>query len=112
MGPLVGLGHNIDLLNAPEFVDLPGQAVLPRPLVRGPWRALFWSRIFVVLAFEPERFVAPSELQETEDLLECFAVDAISLALVARRGHHVDLLRHLAQPAILIPAGKAHKGAA
>ena len=111
MGPLVGLGHDIDLLNASLFVHLAREPELPRPLMRQPRRALLWIRILVVLAFEAKRFISPRQLEETKHLLKRLAIDAVGLTLVADGSADMDQLGHLVEPAGLVAAGKTHKGA-
>src|ERR1700693_2666253 len=79
---LIGLRYHVDLLDASLFVDLAREAVLARPFVRRPLDAFLRRGIFVVLALEAERLVAPGELEKAEDLLERLAIDAIGFALV------------------------------
>ena len=111
MRPLVGLGNDIDFLNQPRFVDFAGKAILAGPFVRWPGGAFLRIRILVVFAFETERLIAPRQFQELEHLLERLAIDAVGFALVAGSGADMDFLRHLIEPAGLIPARKAHERA-
>src|SRR5579875_579292 len=112
MRPLVGLGHHVDLLDAPQFVDFARKAVLARPFMRRPWRAFLRIGVFVVFALEAERFVAPRQLQEAKHFLESLAVDAIGFAAVAAGSADVDFLRHLVKPSGLISARESDEGAA
>src|SRR5262245_12718834 len=52
MGPLIGFGHDVDLLNPSGLVDLPGKTVFPCEFVRRPRRTFLGRRIFVVLSLE------------------------------------------------------------
>src|SRR5438876_5213093 len=109
---LVGLRHDVDLLHAAQFVDFAVGAQLARPLVRRPGSAFFVRiGILVVLALEAERLLAPCELEDAENFLERFAVDAAVLALIADGRADMDLLRHLVKPARLVAARKADEGA-
>src|SRR5579885_1460779 len=112
MRPLIGLGHHVDLLDTAQFVHLAGKAVLARPLMRQPRRALLRMGKFVVLPLEAERFVAPRQLEELINLLEGFAIDAVGFALVAAGRGDVNQLRHLVEPSRLIPARETDEGAA
>ena len=88
----------------------PGEAVLARPFVRRPLDAFLRRGILVVLALEAERLVAPGELEEAEDLLERFAIDAVGFAFVTGGCGHMNLLRHLVEPSRLVTAREADEG--
>ena len=104
---LIRLGDDVDLLDPSLLVDFAGEAVLARPFMRRPRSSFLRRRILVVLALEAERLVAPRQLQEAEDLFESLAIDAVGFALVAGGRGHVDLLRHLVEPARLVTAREA-----
>ena len=111
MRSLVGLGHDENLFDI-AVLDLSGRAVLFGPFMRRPWRAGFvriW--VFVVLALERERLVAPRQLEDLEDLLEHLAVGLVDLGLVGGGGRDVKLLSHLVEPAMLVAAREANEGA-
>src|ERR1700687_2984772 len=112
MRPLVWLRDDIHHLDTPLSIDLPGEAIGGRPLVRRPRRSFLWEGVFIIFALEAERLVAPCQLEEAEDLFKGFAIDPIAFALVARGGADVNLLRHLVQPPRLISAREADESAA
>src|SRR5208283_593734 len=109
---LIGLRHDVDLLDPSLLVDFAGETVFAGPLMRLPWSAFLREGILIVLAFEPERLIAPRKLQKAEDFFEGFTIDPIALALVAGGGADVNFLRHLIEPASLISAGETDQGAA
>src|SRR6516165_8552669 len=98
MWSLVRFRHDVDLLDSPGFIDLARKAVLAGEFVRYPRRTFLRIGIFVILSFEAERLVGPRHFQESEDLFERLAVNAIGFALIAGGGADMDLLRHLIQP--------------
>jgi len=56
---------------------------------------------------EAERLVGPCQLEKPENLFEGLAIDPVGFALVADGRGHVNLLRHLVEPAGLVTAREA-----
>ena len=79
-----------------------------------------WSWSFLQGPFNPSGNVrlaiafllGLARLVKAEDLFESFSIYPIALALVAGGGAYVNFLRHLIQPAGLIPARETDQGAA
>src|SRR5208282_3590183 len=98
MRPLVGLGHDENLLYV-AVLDLARRAVLFGPFMRRPWRSgVVRIRVFVVLALERERLVAPRQFEDLEDFLENLAVGRVYLGLVVVLPRDLQLLPHLVEP--------------
>src|ERR1700675_2681559 len=112
MRPLERLRDDIHHLNTSLLIDLARKTILTRPLMRRPRRSFLRRRIFVVLALEAKRLIAPRELQETKHLFERLAIDAIAFALIAGSGADVNLLCHLIEPPRLIATRETHECAA